>query len=228
MMKSHAKSLYIIISVLLSAVAMSFVDGFIQPPYLYKSILKIFLFLLVPLIYFLLFRDEISSLKQLFTPRKKDFLFALSLGAGVFAVVMLAYFLFRNYIDFSGIKDSLTSGIGVNAGNFIYVSLYISLVNSLLEEFFFRGFAFIILKKHMSRWFAYLFSSALFALYHVGMTNGWFHFLIYILAMLGLFAGGCIFDFLNEKCRNIYPSWLVHMFANFAINTVGCILFEII
>ena len=35
-------------------------------------------------------------------------------------------------------------------------------------------------------------------------------------------------DYLNERCENIYMSWLVHMFANFAINTVGCILFGII
>ena len=35
-------------------------------------------------------------------------------------------------------------------------------------------------------------------------------------------------NILNEKCENIYMSWLVHMFANFAINTVGCILFGII
>ena len=32
--------------------------------------------------------------------------------------------------------------MGVNAGNFVFVALYISIVNSLLEEFFFRGFAF--------------------------------------------------------------------------------------
>ena len=42
------------------------------------------------------------------------------------------------------------------------------------------------------------------------------------------FAGGCIFNFLNEKCGNIYPSWLVHLCANLAINTVGFILFGIL
>ena len=46
--------------------------------------------------------------------------------------------------------------------------------------------------------------------------------------MFGLIAGGCIFDYLNEKNGNIYSSWFVHMFANFAINTVGMILFGVI
>ena len=219
---------YVMISVLFSTLLMCFVDGVIVPPYLYKSLIKIVLFLIVPMIYFVLYKDKSDYLKKFFVPKKKDFLLALLLGLALFALILAAYFVLGSYIDLSVIKDSLTSGIGVNAGNFVYVAIYISLCNSLLEEFFFRGFAFLILKQEMNRKFAYIFSSAMFALYHVGMTSGWFNVLIYILAMFGLFVGGCIFDFLNEKCENIYPSWLVHMFANFAINTIGFILFGII
>ena len=173
-------------------------------------------------------KDKGAYLKKLFIPKKKDFLLALLLGFGVFVVVLSAYFLLGNYIDLNGIKESLTTGIGVTADNFVYVAIYISFVNSLLEEFFFRGYAFLILKEERGRKFAYIFSSAMFALYHVGMTSGWFNILIYILSMLGLFVGGCIFNYLNEKCENIYPSWLVHMCANFGINTIGFILFGII
>ena len=219
---------YAIFSVLLSTLLMCFVDGIISPPYLYKSIIKIALFLLIPLGYFLLYKDKAAYLKKLFVPKKKDFLLALLLGIGVFVVIMIAYFLLGDYIDLSGIKESLTSGIGVTADNFVYVAIYISFVNSLLEEFFFRGYAFLMLKEEKGRKFAYIFSAAMFALYHVGMTSGWFNILIYILSMAGLFIGGCIFNYLNEKCENIYPSWLVHMCANFGINTIGFILFGII
>lgn len=222
------RKVYVITSVLFSTLLMCFVDGVIVPPYLYKSIIKIVLFLLVPMIYFLLYKEKNVYLKKLFVPKKKDFMLALLLGAGVFAVIMAAYFICRNYIDFSGIQESLTGGIGVNADNFVYVAIYISFVNSLLEEFFFRGFAFLVLKQECSRKFAYLFSAIMFALYHVGMTSGWFNPAIYVLSMIGLAAGACIFNFLNERCENIYPSWLVHMCANFAINTVGFILFGII
>lgn len=228
MIKLTKKSWFIVISVLFSALLMSFIDGFIEPPYIYKSLLKLLLFFLIPLIYLIGFARQTDSLKNLFIPRKKDFLIALSLGAGVFAVIISAYLLLRKHIDFSAITDSLTSGIGVNADNFIFVAIYISFVNSLLEEFFFRGYAFILLREEVGRTFAYIFSASLFAFYHVGMTAGWFNIAVYILAMLGLFVGGCIFNFLNEKCKNIYPSWLVHMCANFAINTIGLIMFGII
>ena len=96
-------------------------------------------------------------------------------------------------------------------------------MNSLLEELFFRGFLFLNL-KHRSRRFAYVFSAGAFAAYHVAMMIGWFSPVLWLLVMAGLFVGGLIFNWLNEKQESIYPSWLVHMFANFAINTIGFIL----
>lgn len=227
-MKLNRKSIFLILFITLSALGMSLIDGFIQLPYLYKSILKITLFSVVPMGYFVRYKDEYSHLKKLFIPKKSDLKIALLLGVGVYAVIFLAYVLLKDHIDLASIRDALTGDVGVTAHNFIYVAIYISLINSLLEEFFFRGFAFLILKENTGRLFAYVFSALLFALYHVGMTSGWFHWSIYLLAMTGLFAGGCIFNYLNEKTGTIYPSWLVHMFANFAINTVGFILFGFI
>ncbi len=225
--KIQAKS-YVILTVLLSTIMMCIVDGIIVPPYFVKSAIKIFMFLMIPMLYFVFYKEKSEYLKNLFIPKKKDFLLALGLGTGVFIVILGAYFWLKPLINLSTIEEALVSGTGVSADNFIVVAIYISFVNSLLEEFFFRGYAFLILKKEKSKKFAYIFSSLMFALYHVGMTNGWFSILIYFLAMLGLFLGGCIFNFLNDKCENIYPSWLVHMCANFAINTIGLILFQII
>lgn len=227
-MKFNKKSIYIIFSVIICSVAMSLVDAVLQPTYLIKSAIKIFLFLLVPFTYFLFNKQEFQKIKKLFTPNKKGLLTAFLLGVGVFSVIIIGYLLLKNFIDFSGIANQLTQSAGVSAKNFVFVAIYISIINSLLEEFFFRGFAFITLKSSAPRWFAYVFSSLLFAFYHFGMTAEWFNIGIFILAFLGLFIGGCIFNFLNERQENIYNSWLVHFFANLAINTIGFIIFGII
>ena len=143
----------------------------------------------------------------------------------MYIIILGGYFLLKDIFDFSSVTTSLTNNIGVTGKNFIFISLYISFVNSLLEEFFFRGFAFITLKRITSRKFAYLFSAAVFAVYHIAMMIGWFSLYVFLIVMAGLFAGGLIFNYLNEKSSTIYPSWLVHMFANFATNTIGFILF---
>lgn len=222
----NKKSVYIIVSVFVFSVLVDLIDAVVQPNYFVKIPIKIFFFLALPVIFFIVNKKEFTEFKKLFVFKKSGILKSLLLGAAVYAVIMSAYLLLRDVIDFSKVTSSLTSGMGITADNFIYVSLYISLMNSFLEEFFFRGYGFITLKKYTGGKFAYIFSSAVFAVYHIGMLIGMFGIGTLSLLLFGLIAGGCIFNYLNEKNENIYSSWFVHMFANFAINTIGMILFN--
>lgn len=212
-------------SVFAFSFAVTLIDAFVQPNYFVKIPIKIAFFLAFPVLFFVKNKADFQQFKKMFVPEKSGILKALLPALGVYAVILLGYFATRNLFDYSNVTSGLTDGMGITAENFIFVSLYISLVNSFLEEFFFRGFGFITLKKYTSRKTAYIFSAAIFALYHVGMLIEMFQFGVLLLLLVGLIAGGCIFNYLNEKNNNIYPSWFVHMFANFAINTVGFILF---
>ena len=216
---------YLIIGITaFGCLCMGIVDAVIQPGYLAKSAIKIVLFLLLPMLYGLF--DKTCDLKRLFRPGKKGIITALGLGLAVYGVILGGYFLLRDVFDFSSLTSSLTASTGVNKDNFLFVALYISFANSLLEEFFFRGFSFLTLKRASNRGVAYVVSSVLFALYHVAMMIGWFGLPLLLLVLFGLFLGGVIFCYFNEKFDNIYLSWLVHMFANFAINTIGFLLFQ--
>ena len=212
--------------VVIFCAVMAVIDGVLMANYFVKSAIKLVLFLGLPALYALL--DKQLQIKPLFTPDKHGLKLATGLCVAVYVIILGGYLLLKDVFDFSAITDALTSNIGVHKDNFIFVSLYISFVNSLLEEFFFRGFAFLTLKRVASRRFAYLFSAGCFSVYHVAMMTGWFSPGVFLLMLAGLFAGGLIFNYLNEKSGTIYPSWFVHMFANFAINTVGFILFGII
>jgi len=217
------KKMQIPVLVAIACVVMAIVDAVIQPGYVVKSVIKIVLFMLIPIIYGF-FNKEVN-VKDLIKPTKSGIVAALCLGTVVYAVILGAYFAFRNVFDFSALTTSLGETTGVNKSNFIWVACYISFANSLLEEFFFRGFAFITLKKFTTRKFACIFSSLSFALYHIAMMIGWFGIPVILISLLGLFAGGMIFNRFDEKNENIYLSWLTHMFANFATNTIGFILF---
>ncbi len=224
----NKKSVYIMASVFVFSILVNLIDAVIKPNYFVKIPIKILFFLALPMVFFIVNKKKFGEFKKLFVFKKRGIIKSLLLGAAVYAVIMAAYFLLRNTIDFSKVTSSLTESMGITADNFICVSLYISLMNSFLEEFFFRGYGFITLKKYTNRKFAYIFSSCVFAVYHIGMLIGMFGVGALALLLFGLIAGGCIFNYLNEKNENIYSSWFVHMFANFAINTIGMILFEVL
>lgn len=150
------------------------------------------------------------------------------LGAAIYLLIVGGFYLTRTVFDFSSVTENLTSGMGITADNFVYVAIYITVFNSFLEEFFFRGFGFITLKNYIGRKIAYWISPILFACYHVGMTLGSYHPLLLVLMMSGLIVGGMIFNALNERFGSIYPSWFVHMAADAAIMTVGAVLFGLI
>ena len=226
MKKNVKKAVVMVTLIILFCAFMAVVDGVFKADYFIKSIIKFVLFLILPAIYSLFDKD--IKVKNVFKPKKKGLKQSFVLCISVYVIILGGYFLLKDVFDFSSITTSLTNNIGVTGKNFIFVSLYISFVNSLLEEFFFRGFAFITLKRITGRKFAYLFSAAMFSIYHIAMMIGWFDMGVFLIVMAGLFAGGLIFNYLNEKSSTIYPSWLVHMFANFAINTIGFILFGII
>ncbi len=217
------KKLHIPILVIIACIVMGIVDAVIQPGYAIKSAIKIIMFLLIPIVYGLFLKE--FNIKNLMKPDKKGLCIALCLGFVIYGVVLGAYWIFKDVFDFSALTGSLNETTGVNKSNFIWVAIYISFVNSFLEEFFFRGFSFITLKKLTSRRFAYVFSSMAFALYHIAMMIGWFGLPVILISLVGLFIGGMIFNRFDEKRENIYLSWLIHMFANFATNTIGFILF---
>ena len=218
---------YVLASTVLCSLMMAFVDGVIQPPYAVKSILKIILFLCVPLAFFGTFEAWVS-LKALFVLNKRELLVALSLGIGAFGVITGGYMLISRFFSLDDAILRLTADGGVSRSNFLYVSFYIALVNSLLEEFFFRGYAFLNLKSLTSRRFAYLFSAVLFAVYHLGMVIGNGNPYIWGGALVLLTVAGLILNSLNERSGSILTSWLLHMCANLAINTVGFYVFGMI
>ena len=149
--------------------------------------------------------------------------YIVALGLGVFVFVQAGYFVLKGFIDLNNISAVLENNLGISKENFIFVSLYISFFNSLLEELFFRGFSFLTLKKY-----SYIISAFAFSIYHVSILANWFNPIIYIIFITGLFVTGLFFNLLNDRYDNIYNSWIVHMAANISINIIGFMMFGII
>lgn len=212
----NKKSIYLILMVITCCTLMAIVETIIEPVYFIKSLIKIILFFIIPFIIMKKLNNNIFSNLKL---NKRSIKHLLILGILIYWIIMIAYFITRNIFDYPKLVESLVSDQYVTRNSFMWVSIYISFINSFLEEFLFRFISFIKLLKYTKRIYAYLFSSMIFAIYHIAMIEA-FPPALTILCIIGLAVGGCIFNFVDEKNNNIYNSWIVHMFADFAIMTI--------
>ena len=221
------KKITITVILIFTCISMYIIETYIKPVYMLKSIYKIILFAGIPMLYCLIDKD--FKFKEYFTFKdKKQILISVALGLGVYFFILIVYYIIKEFIDLDNITMQLDSNLNVNKDNFIFVALYISFINSMLEELFFRGFGFLTLSKNSSILYSISISALAFSIYHVSILANWFNPIIYVLFIIGLFITGLFFNWLNIKYKNIYNSWIVHMCANFSINTIGFIMFGII
>lgn len=225
-MKNYKRYYNIISLVIIACLIMAYVEVIITPTYFVKSLVKLLIFGIVPIIYSLINKN--THLKEIFHFKLKPFILSLLIGVGVYVLIIGGYVILDKYYDLSNVPSLLENNLGINKDNFILVAIYISMINSFLEEFFFRGFAYFSLKNISTKKIANIFSALAFSLYHIAIIDGWFQFTLTFFIIVGLFISGIFFNYLNEKSKSIFPSWLVHIFANFAINTIGIYLFKIL
>lgn len=210
----NRKAFCIILGICLACLVMALMETVFQPGYVIKSAVKAALFLGTVL--------YLGSLRGLL--RREGLGTAAALGAGIYGVILAAFLLFRSFIDLDSIAAGLLGKEGISRENFLWAALYISVVNSGLEELLFRGLGYLELRKFASEPFAMVASAAAFAAYHIAILDGWFSWWMYALCMLGLFLGGLIFNLLDRR-GSILPGWLAHAAANLAINTIGAMMY---
>jgi uncharacterized protein len=222
------KEKYIIISSLLACICLYFIEQYLGVSYVVKTLSKIIFFVIIPIIYIKIVKESniIEELNLRYLDKNR-FKLGFIFGISSFLIVLAAYFIFKGSIDLNGIVSDLREK-NITPANFILIGLYVTLGNSLLEEFFFRGFIFLNLYNMKKEKLAYLYSSMLFGLYHIGIFKAWFNIWLILLCLVGLITVGFIFNWLNTKSNNFINSWLVHIFADSAIILIGLKMFEII
>lgn len=223
------KKNFILISSIIICILLFIVEQYFGVNYYIKTFSKIIMFIIIPVIYYkkiknITFRKALNINKL----SKKDLKIGIILGFLCFIILIISYFIFKNFINFESIITELEDKSKITTSNFILIGLYITLGNSFLEEFFFRGFIFLNLYEIGYKKLAYIFSSILFGIYHIAIFKTWFNVWITILALFGLISIGIIFNYINTKCKNFLNSWIVHILADSAIILIGLKLFKII
>ena len=194
------KALSIIFAVVLACAFMALVETVLRPGYLVKSCIKWVLFLGL----------SIGSLRG--SLRREGLGLGLCLGGGIFAVILAAFFLFRDFIDLRAIADGLLGKEGISRENFLWVALYISICNSFLEELLFRGILFrSVFQK--SPVLAYILSMAAFSMIHL-LGYDYPSLGHWGLAFVQYLPAGFFFAFAYHRSGSIYSAILAHMANN--------------
>jgi uncharacterized protein len=224
-MKKH----FVLITSLIACSLLYYIEQHLMVDYFIKTSAKLILFMIVPFIYVKWIKKE--SLKEalrLTKMKKGQFKVGLILGMSAFLVVILSYLIFKNQINLDAILSDLQNKSKITATNFIFIGLYITFINALLEEYFFRGFVFLNYYEEGNVKFAYIYSSLLFALYHIGIFQSWFNPILIVLAVFGLIVIALVFNYIDTLSKNFINSYLVHILADCAIILIGLRLFGVI
>lgn len=203
----------------ISILILLWIEQGIEVTYIWKTIAKIMLFVVVPIVYINRVNGNILKLKQW---KKNHFVLPFILGFFTMVAILGAFNLFSDYIDLATLKVDLETRVGVTASIFPFVAIYILFGNSFLEEFFFRGWLVDLFQKTKWQWFM---PSFLFAIYHIAIFLPWFDWPILLIAVIGLFIGGLLFQWLNKASGTIYPGWIVHISADIGVLLIGFYMF---
>lgn len=150
----------------------------------------------------------------------------IGLGSGILIVILVlpAYFGWQDYwLQYAPkIREAAEEFKVLN--NYLAFSLFISVLHSLIEEYYWRWFVLNGLLLKFKRNIAVVIGSLAFASHHfivaLQFSNWW----------LGLIAGLCIFllaifwSDLYLKTNSILGSWLSHFFADMVVMGLGYLL----
>lgn len=224
------KIFLIILLVFILPFLIIFSQNLFQANYLISSIYKIIF--LTPILFriYLEKKSLKESLKFNFSLNilKNNFFKMVLIGVGLFLIYISTFLFFENMVDLTVIASQLEMMAMINSKNIVLIGLYIIFFNSLLEEFFWRGFVFDELNKSFNRFFVYIFTGIAFSLHHIVFYYGWFNLFFSTIITLGLVVYAMIMNFIFNRYKDLFSCWLVHAIADAAQILIALRIFQII
>ena len=119
-------------------------------------------------------------------------------------------------VDKAMIAKKIGEQFSVTASTVFLIAPITIFVNSLLEEFFYRGFAFGLLVKRQRR-LGYLLPATVFTVQHILFIYHWVTPLPFTMAVVALFVLALVLEKMYEKADSIAAPWLIHVFGDVAM-----------
>jgi len=136
------------------------------------------------------------------------------------AVGAAYYVLLADRID-PGVLRAKAESIGAGH-HYVWFALFVAVINTALEEYYWRWFVFGLLKGRLPVLWAAIISALAFGLHHFVVLGVWFGINgLAVVLTLGVVAAGLFWALLYQRCRNWYAPWLSHLLADLGVMIVG-------
>jgi membrane protease YdiL (CAAX protease family) len=180
--------------------------------------------LALPVLWYLLIEKGRMSISPVRSPN--GLWMGLFAGIAISAAIGGAYLLFgRALIPVEQMRQAaVANGIGT-PGRYLALVIYLTLVNSLLEEYVWRWFVYRRCEAVIGRKpIAVAAAALLFTLHHVLALRAQTTWSVTLLASGGLLIGACAWSWLYARYRSIWPGYISHVLADAAVFIVGWVV----
>lgn len=179
------------------------------------------LILTIPILWIILRRQSFSYVISKWGLRhvRGDFRWAFGSGLVVSALIFILYFaLFRDSLEGELIRRALPA----YALEYFWVTaLFISLWNSLIEEYFWRAFLLAEMAERMGKHSALLLNGVLFSIHHLIILYLFFPDERAFLFSFGTALGGWLWSWLRLRGQSIWACYISHLIVDFALMGIG-------
>ena len=151
---------------------------------------------------------------------------ALPLGALVGALVVASFALAMG-TGLGGVVAGAAGAIGTKArqlgvlDHYWAFALFLSLANSLVEEYYWRWFLYGRLRLVLPRWPSHFVAAVAFAAHHAVVTTQFLPLGWGLAAAAAVALGGLIMSLLYERQGTVAGAWVCHLLADLGIMGIG-------
>ncbi len=168
-------------------------------------------------------KENLEEFKALFKFSWKSFLEGAGLGLLMSLLIVLVLFspVGNAVAEQAGVVRLKAEQMGI-IEHFVLFGLLLSLLHSLLEEYYWRWFAFGNLHRFwQSKRSAYIVGALGFASHHVVVTTQFFDGAIGWVFGFSVGIGGAIWSWLMVRHRSIVGAWVSHIIVDITLMSVG-------
>ena len=175
--------------------------------------------LCLPIFWLLKIEHQAVKISQ---PKQFDYITGIIIGLLMFAAIIFVYwFLLRHWIDVNVVRERLDRVVQLDRTSFILAGIYFTIINALIEEYFWRWFVYSRCKELVSDSVAVWLTALFFTLHHtIGLAffTDWRTTLV---SSLAVFIAGVIWSDYYRRYGSIWSNYISHAIADLALHLVA-------